>query len=193
MTVAVDAVHSDHELVPRIGVREFGFIGQLRFLVLSHGFESFPSDLVLMCKACAEDECRNHGRKETAMTIVLVSESEFEQANTPSGDSVAFTVVVVIVEVDLRRRTIRGHYHESLELQRCELTTYMEMQFAIDTMNAVPTPRFGVGEKQFAAQLLQADSPSAGRTAEIGRTWYGTHMTRGNKLKFPPTTRKRAK
>jgi hypothetical protein len=31
----------------------------------------------------------------------------------------------------------------------------METQFDIDTMNAVPTPRFEVGEKAFAAQLLE--------------------------------------
>lgn len=31
---------------------------------------------------------------------------------------------------------------------------HIEMQFEIDTMNAVPTPRLDVGEKQFAAQLL---------------------------------------
>ena len=34
----------------------------------------------------------------------------------------------------------------------------MDIQFAIDTMNAVPTPRLGVGEKQFAAQLLHISS-----------------------------------
>lgn len=32
--------------------------------------------------------------------------------------------------------------------------THMETQFEIDTMNAVPTPRFDVGENTFAAQLL---------------------------------------
>lgn len=31
----------------------------------------------------------------------------------------------------------------------------METQLEIDTMNAVPTPRFDVGENTFAAQLLQ--------------------------------------
>ena len=65
----------------------------------------------------------------------------------------------------------------------------MEMQFAMDTMNAVPTPRFGVGEKQFAAQLLQ-------RTCQCGlgaQRGHNTHMTSGNKLKLPPTTRNSAK
>ncbi len=32
--------------------------------------------------------------------------------------------------------------------------THMETQLEIDTMNAVPTPRFEVGENTFAAQLL---------------------------------------
>jgi hypothetical protein len=31
---------------------------------------------------------------------------------------------------------------------------YIDTQFEMDTMNAVPTPRFDVGENVFAAQLL---------------------------------------
>ena len=30
----------------------------------------------------------------------------------------------------------------------------MDTQFEIETMNAVPTPRFDVGENTFAAQLI---------------------------------------
>ena len=47
----------------------------------------------------------------------------------------------------------------------------MDTQLEMDTMNAVPTPRFDVGENTFAAQLI----------------------TSGNKLYSPPTTRKSAK
>lgn len=35
-----------------------------------------------------------------------------------------------------------------------ESETYMEIQLETDTMNAVPTPRFEVGENALAAQLL---------------------------------------
>jgi len=34
------------------------------------------------------------------------------------------------------------------------MSTYMETQLEIETMKAVPTPRFDVGEKALAAQLL---------------------------------------
>jgi len=38
--------------------------------------------------------------------------------------------------------------------QRGGINTDTEIQFETDTMNAVPTPRFGVGEVLLAAQLL---------------------------------------
>lgn len=41
--------------------------------------------------------------------------------------------------------TVRKHYAQ----------TYIDTQFEIETMNAVPTPRLEVGENTFAAQLLR--------------------------------------
>ena len=42
-----------------------------------------------------------------------------------------------------------------LSLQGVEWSdSHMDTQFEIDTINAVPTPRFDVGENTFAAQLI---------------------------------------
>lgn len=39
---------------------------------------------------------------------------------------------------------------------RSGTSAYMETQLETETMKAVPTPRFDLGENVFAAQLLQA-------------------------------------
>ena len=56
-------------------------------------------------------------------------------------------------------------------------------------MNAVPTPRFDVGENTFAAQLLQnANAPQSTRQHALSTPTptrnpeQNTHMTSGNKL-----------
>ena len=62
----------------------------------------------------------------------------------------------------------------------------MDTQFEMDTMNAVPTPRFDVGENTFAAQLLHyhayqllLNNSARGRAP---MTNARTHITSGNKL-----------
>lgn len=68
--------------------------------------------------------------------------------------------------------------------------TYMETVFDIETMKAVPTPRFEVGENALAAQLLIIQQ----KWAEIQKSHKrASYITSGKRLKFPPTTRNRAK
>ena len=67
MIVVVDVARSDHELVSRIRVREFGIVGELRLLVLCHGLEMLLPDLVLVRETRAENERREHRGEETAI------------------------------------------------------------------------------------------------------------------------------
>lgn len=53
--------------------------------------------------------------------------------------------------------------------------TYIDTQFEIDTIKAVPTPLLDVGEKVLAAQLLYIPSVDSRNCTEKA------HMTRGNK------------
>jgi hypothetical protein len=63
----------------------------------------------------------------------------------------SFPIIVLRIKVDLRRRTIEEFVRSIIY---DDDVTHMETQFEIETMNAVPTPRFAVGAKLLAAQLL---------------------------------------
>ncbi len=57
--------------------------------------------------------------------------------------------------------------------------TYIEIQLEMETIRAVPAPRFDVGEKTLAAQLLFTEDQEKLRDAMPQQNAY---MTRGNKL-----------
>jgi hypothetical protein len=75
----------------------------------------------------------------------------------------------------------------------------METQFEIDTINAVPTPRFEVGDVLLAAQPLGnmmrmpkkqvSGGPATGAAAAQTQLTGNTYMTSGNNEYAPPTTK----
>ena len=61
----------------------------------------------------------------------------------------------------------------------------MLMQLLIDTINAVPTPRFDVGENVLEAQDLSSSvvrHRSISTTSTVRKKTFNTHITNGNKL-----------
>jgi hypothetical protein len=72
----------------------------------------------------------------------------------------------------------------SISKKKCmirESSAYIETQLERETMNAVPTPRFDVGAKALAAQLLWlqfSELPTLQRRGKREKTY----MTSGNKL-----------
>ena len=67
----------------------------------------------------------------------------------------ALPVFVTRIKVDLWCcATNRNRYLGGRSKVSTSGSTHMETVLEMDTMNAVPTPRLEVGEKQLAAQLL---------------------------------------